>query len=64
LVPLIGPALSLGVFTGSGSSVPVRVEPWWLVAGGAGLLVLAAAAVAVQTLLTGRTAARSLRMGE
>jgi putative ABC transport system permease protein len=64
LVPLVGPALSLGVFTGSGSSVPVGVELWWLVAGGAGLLVLAVVAVAVQTVLTGRTAARSLRMGE
>ncbi len=64
LVPLIGPALSLEVFTGSTSSVPVRVEPVWLVVAGVGLVVLVLVTVAGQTMLTDRTAARSLRIGE
>ncbi len=64
LVPLIGPALSLEVFTGSTSSVAVRIEPEWLVVAGVGLVVLALVTVAGQTLLTDRTAARSLRIGE
>jgi putative ABC transport system permease protein len=64
LVPLIGPALSLEVFTESTSSVPVQVEPEWLVVAGVGLVVLAVVTVAGQTLLTNRTAARSLRIGE
>jgi putative ABC transport system permease protein len=64
LVPLIGPALSLTVFTGSASSVAVEVEPVWLVLAGAGLVVLAVVVVAGQAVLSDRTAARSLRMGE
>jgi putative ABC transport system permease protein len=64
LVPLIGPALNLEVFTGSVSSVPVQVEPEWLVVAGVGLVVLAVVTVAGQTMLTDPTAARSLRMGE
>jgi putative ABC transport system permease protein len=64
LVPLIGPALSLEVFTGSTSSVSVQVAPAWLVVAGVGLVVLAVATVAAQTMLTDRSAARSLRIGE
>jgi putative ABC transport system permease protein len=64
LVPLIGPALSLGVFTESTSSVPVQVAPEWLVVAGVGLVVLAVVTVTGQTMLTDRTAARSLRIGE
>jgi putative ABC transport system permease protein len=64
LVPLIGPVLNLGVFTGSGAGVVVRVEPEWLVVAGAGLVVLAVATLMGQTMLTDRRAARSLRMGE
>jgi putative ABC transport system permease protein len=64
LVPLIGPALNLEVFTGSTSSVPVGVQPEWLVVAGVGLVVLAVVTVAGQTMLTDRTAARSLRIGE
>jgi putative ABC transport system permease protein len=64
LVPLVGPALSLGVFTGSGGSVAVVVEPAWLVVAGVGLVVLAVVTVAGQTVLTDRGAARSLRIGE
>ncbi len=63
LVPLIGPALNLGIF-GATSSVTVRVEPEWLVVAGAGLVVLALLTLSGQTMLTDRTAARSLRMGE
>jgi putative ABC transport system permease protein len=64
LVPVTGPALNLGIFTGSGSSVPVRVEPAWLVAAGIGLLALEIVTLTGQTLLTDRIAPRSLRMGE
>ena len=64
LVPLVGPALNLEVFTQSTSSVPVRIEPVWLVVAVIGLLVLAVVTVAGQTMLTDRTAARSLRIGE
>ena len=64
LVPLTGPALSLGIFTGSSSSVPVRVELVWLVGAGLGLLVLELVVLAGQSLLTDRYAAGSLRMGE
>ncbi len=64
LVPLIAPALSLQVFTGSGSSVQVQIQPFWLVIAGVGLLALAIATLTGQTMLTDRNAARSLRMGE
>jgi putative ABC transport system permease protein len=64
LVPATGPALSLTVITGSASSVPVQIEPLWLVAVGAGLLILAIVTLTGQTMLTDRTAPRSLRMGE
>ncbi len=64
LVPATGPALSLTVITGSASSVPVQIEPLWLVAVGAGLLVLAIVTLTGQTMLTDRDAPRSLRMGE
>jgi putative ABC transport system permease protein len=64
LVPATSPALSLTVITGSASSVPVRVEPLWLVAVGTGLLVLAIVTLTGQTMLTDRNAPRSLRMGE
>jgi putative ABC transport system permease protein len=63
LVPLTGPALNLGVF-GAAGSVAVRVEPQWLVTAGAGLIVLALLTLSGQTMLTERTAAVSLRMGE
>jgi hypothetical protein len=44
--------------------VAVTVEPEWLVVAGAGLVVLAVATLLGQTMLTERTTARSLRMGE
>ncbi len=62
LGPLLGPALSLSVFTGSTSSVPVRVEPVWLAVSAACLLVLAIGTLASQTAVTSHQAARSVRM--
>jgi putative ABC transport system permease protein len=62
LGPLLGPALSLSVFTGSSSSVPVRAEPVWLSVAAAGLLVLAIVTLIGQTTLTSHNAARSVRM--
>ena len=64
LVTLVGPALSLTVFTGSASSVQVRIEPAWLAVTAAGLLVLVVATLTGQAMLTGRNAARSLRIGQ
>jgi putative ABC transport system permease protein len=64
LVPLTAPALSLGIFTGSGSGVPVRVEPVWLAGAGVGLLVLELVVLAGQALLADRHAPALLRMGE
>jgi len=64
LVPLVGPALELSVFTGSTAAVPVRVEPAWLTATAIGLLVLAIATLTGQTMLASRGTARSLRIGE
>jgi putative ABC transport system permease protein len=64
LVPLTGPALSLGIFTGSSSSVPVRIEPVWLAGAGAGLLVLELVMLTGQSLLTDRYAPVMLRIGE
>jgi putative ABC transport system permease protein len=65
LGPLLGPDLDLSVFTGSTASVPVRPEYPALVLPAAVLLVLAAAALALQAGLTARRgAARVLRVGE
>jgi hypothetical protein len=64
LVPLTAPALRLGIFTGSASSVPVRIEPGWLVAAGLGLLALELVLLTGQTMLADRNVARSLRIGE
>ncbi|MBO0835049.1 MAG: hypothetical protein J2P28_05940, partial [Actinobacteria bacterium] len=62
LGPLLGPALSLSVFTGSGSSVPVRIDPAWLAAAAASVLVLAFLTLTGQTAVTSHNAARSMRM--
>jgi putative ABC transport system permease protein len=63
LAPLVGPALSLSVFTGSASSVPVRIEPVWLAGTAVGLLVLAAITLTGQTMVASAGTARSLRIG-
>jgi putative ABC transport system permease protein len=62
LGPLLGPALNLSVFTGSTSSVPVRVEPVWLAVAAGCLLVLAIGTLTSQTAVTSHQAARSVRM--
>jgi putative ABC transport system permease protein len=62
LGPLLGPALSLSVFTGSPSSVPVRIDPVWLAASAACLLVLAIGTLTSQTAVTSHQAARSVRI--
>jgi putative ABC transport system permease protein len=62
LGPLLGPALSLSVFTGSASSVPVRIEPVWLIVSAGCLLVLAIGTLISQTAVTSHQAARSVRM--
>jgi putative ABC transport system permease protein len=63
LVPLVGPALDLSVFTGSAASVSVRAEPVWLAGTAIALLVLAMVTVAAQTVVASRQAPRSLRIG-
>jgi putative ABC transport system permease protein len=62
LGPLLGPALALSVFTGSASSVPVRIEPIWLAAAAAAMLVLAIVTLTGQSAVTSHNAARSVRM--
>ncbi|HLX47466.1 MAG TPA: FtsX-like permease family protein [Streptosporangiaceae bacterium] len=57
LAPLIGPDLDLSVFTGSSVSVPVRPDYLSLALPAAGLLVLALAALAIQSALTSRASA-------
>jgi putative ABC transport system permease protein len=65
LGPLIAPSISLSAFTGSASGVPFRTEPLPLVAGAAGLILVAVLALAVQFLIARRRGvARSLRAGE
>jgi putative ABC transport system permease protein len=65
LGPLIAPSISLSAFTGSGSGVAITTEPAPLIACAAGLIVVAAAALAAQSLIARRRGvARSLRVGE
>jgi putative ABC transport system permease protein len=63
LVPVIGPALVLSVFTGSATSVAVRIEPVWLALAAGALLILAIATLAAQTVLASYRTPRSLRIG-
>jgi len=65
LGPLIAPSISLSAFTGSDNGVAFRTEPAPLVACAAGLILVAAAALAAQFLIARRRGvARSLRVGE
>lgn len=63
LAPLVGPDLSLAVFTGASVSVPVRPEPAWLAGSAIALLLLAAVILTGQAAVAGRGIARSLRIG-
>jgi putative ABC transport system permease protein len=65
LGPLIAPSISLSAFTGSGSGVAITTEPAPLIMCAAGLILVAAAALAAQFLIARRRGvARSLRVGE
>jgi putative ABC transport system permease protein len=63
LAVLVGPSISLAAFTGTGAAVPVRAEPAPLAVAAAGLMAVAFAALAIQTIITRRRGvARALRM--
>jgi len=65
LVPLVGPAVDLAAFTGLPVSVPLRADPAAIGAAAAGLLLLAALTLTIQSRLArGRRAAQALRAGE
>jgi putative ABC transport system permease protein len=65
LAPLVGPAINLSAFTGTGTGVPIRTEPLPLAACAAGLVLLSVLALAAQAVITGhRGAARALRAGD
>ena len=64
LGPLLGPELSLTVFTGSTTGVPVRIDPIWLGGAGVGLVVLAMLTLGAQTKIASRGIVNALRMGE
>jgi putative ABC transport system permease protein len=68
LAPLIAPSISLSAFTGAGTSAVgagIRIEPLPLAACAAGLILLSAAALAAQFLITRRRGvARALRVTE
>ena len=65
LAPLIAPSISLSALTGSGAGVPVQIEPLPLAACAAGLVLLAAGALAAQFVIAGRRGVtRALRMGD
>ncbi|GEM_PF-403888 len=65
LVPLVGPALNLSVFTGAALAVPVQAELTAVAAAAAGLLAVAIAALAGQVLVAARRGSTyALRAGE
>jgi len=62
LVPLVGPAVDLAAFTGLPVTVPLRADPAAIGATAAGLLLLAALALTIQSRLArGRRAIQALR---
>ncbi|HEY3975972.1 MAG TPA: FtsX-like permease family protein [Streptosporangiaceae bacterium] len=54
LAPLVGPSIDLSAFTGSAVSVPIRPELALLAAAAAGLVVVALASLAAETLIASR----------
>ena len=65
LVPLVGSAVNLAAFTGVPVNAPLRAEPLAIVAAAGGLLLLAAATLAIQNRLArARGAAQALRVGQ
>lgn len=64
---LIGPGIDLGVFTGTGQSVPLQVDPWTLTLAGAAIALTTAVTLAGHTAAAHRrgvTAALRLGNGE
>lgn len=64
LAPLMAPSLDLSVFTGSGASVPVRIEPEFLGGAALALALLALLTLAAQAAIASRTTASALRIGD
>jgi putative ABC transport system permease protein len=65
LAPLIAPSISLSAFTGSATGAAIRTELLPLAASAGGLILLSAAALAVQFLIARRRGIqRALRVGE
>ncbi len=65
LALLVGPAISLAAFTGTGASVPVRVDPVPLAGAAVALVLLALLALAGQVIIADRRGAtRALRIAE
>jgi putative ABC transport system permease protein len=64
LAPLTGPELDLSVFTGTGTGVPIRIAPGFLVGAALGLVALAMLTLTAQTAIASRNTAGALRIGE
>jgi putative ABC transport system permease protein len=64
LAPLTGPELDLSVFTGTGTGVPIRIEPGLLAGAALGLVALAMLTLTAQTAIASRNTAEALRIGE
>jgi putative ABC transport system permease protein len=65
LVPLVGPAVDLAAFTGLPVTVPLRADLAGLGAAVAGLVLVAALALTIQSRLArARGATQALRVGE
>jgi hypothetical protein len=65
LVPLIAPVIDLSVFTGSGATVPMKINVPVIGAVAAGLLVVALGTLLAQSAVTrARGVTRALRVGE
>jgi putative ABC transport system permease protein len=64
LAPLTGPELDLSVFTGTGTGVPIRIEPGFLVGAALGLVALAMLTLTAQTAIASRDTVGALRIGE
>jgi len=64
LAPLTGPELDLSVFTGTGTGVPIRIAPGFLVGAALGLVALAMLTLAAQTAIASRNTVGALRIGD
>jgi putative ABC transport system permease protein len=64
LAPLTGPELDLSVFTGTGTGVPIRIAPGFLVGAALGLVALAMLTLTAQAAIASHNTAGALRIGE